>query len=84
MKPYDSKNELIDKRYKKPDNSGKTRTAITVWTDDLQVFTALARLKFKTDPVNKAWREAMDCFIENNKDLFQDTLKLLEQRDSKK
>lgn len=65
-----------------PDNSDKTRTAITVFTDDLKVFTALARLKYEKDPVNTAWREAMNLFIDKNMELFRNTFNLLEHRDT--
>lgn len=47
-----------------------TRTAATVFVDRLEIFKEIARIKYKKDPVNTAWQEAMELFIENNIDAY--------------
>lgn len=51
----------------------ETRTSATVFTEDLRLFKAIARLKFKSDPMNNAWKEAVTLFIRENKDLLKET-----------
>lgn len=47
-----------------------TRTAATVFVEKLKTFKEIARIKYNKDPVNTAWQEAMDLFIEENKDVY--------------
>lgn len=56
----------------------ETRTSATVFTEDLQLFKAIARLKFKSDPMNNGWREAVKLFIRENKHLLKETYDKLE------
>ena len=51
----------------------ETRTSATVFKEDLQTFKALARLKFDNDPMNNAWKEAVKLFIQENKNLLEET-----------
>lgn len=51
----------------------EVRTSATVFKEDLQKFKAIARLKFDKDPMNNAWKEAMNLFIKNNKNLLEET-----------
>ena len=53
-------------------NSEETRTAATVFKDDLELMKVLARLKFKSDPVNNAWKESIKLFNEENVHLLKE------------
>lgn len=50
----------------------ETRTSATVFTVDLQLFKAIARLKFDSDPMNNAWKEAVNLFIHENKHILKE------------
>lgn len=52
--------------------SEETRTAATVYKEDLALMKILARLKFDKDPVNNAWKEAVKLFNQENKHLLKD------------
>lgn len=47
-----------------------TRTAATVYLSKLKTFKEIARIKYDKDPVNSAWQEAMELFIEKNNDVY--------------
>jgi hypothetical protein len=47
-----------------------TRTAATVYKNDLKVMKEIAQIKFNKDPMNSAWQEAVKLFIEENKDIY--------------
>lgn len=49
-----------------------TRTAATVYKNDLDLMKILARLKFDKDPVNSAWKEAIKLFNQENKHLLKE------------
>lgn len=51
----------------------ETRTSATVFKEDLQKFKSIARLKFDSDPMNNAWKEAVKLFIQQNKYLLKET-----------
>ncbi|MBF4474574.1 hypothetical protein [Methanobacterium formicicum] len=51
----------------------EVRTSATVFKDDLKTFKAIARLKFDSDPMNNAWKEAVILFIQQNKSLLKET-----------
>jgi hypothetical protein len=58
----------------KPLFKGKeeTRTSATVFTEDLQTFKAIAKIKFERDPMNNAFKEGMSLFIMENKYLLKE------------
>lgn len=64
---------MAEKEIKEHIFKAETRTAATVYVDDLKLFKALARLKFDSDPVNTAWKESVQLFIRENKHLLKDT-----------
>lgn len=49
----------------------KSRTSATVPTLKLQIFKAVAGLKFEKDPMNSAWEEAVDLFLDINKEYLK-------------
>lgn len=59
-------------------NKEETRTAATVFIDDLNLMKAIARLKFDKDPVNNAWKEAVQLFNRENKHLLEEAYKKLD------
>jgi len=61
----------------------ETRTAATVYVDDLKLMKAIARLKFSEDPVNNAWKEAVKLFNEQNKHLLREAYDKLDKKNSK-
>lgn len=50
----------------------ETRTSATVYTADLQLFKSIARLKFSKDPMNNAWKESVNLFIQENKHILKE------------
>ena len=50
----------------------ETRTSATVFTEDLQTFKSIAKLKFEKDPMNNAWKEAVKLFVIENKHLLKE------------
>jgi|GEM_PF-6325815 RNase adaptor protein for sRNA GlmZ degradation len=58
------------KETKSVDVSNETRTAATVFKDDLKVMKEIAQIKFDKDPMNSAWKEAVKLFIEANEDIY--------------
>jgi hypothetical protein len=64
-------------------NQEETRTSATVFKEDLQKFKSIARLKFDTDPMNNAWKEAVKLFIRENKHLLKETYDNIPEQDTK-
>lgn len=62
--------ESMAKETKSVDVSNETRTAATVFKDDLKVMKEIAQIKFDKDPMNSAWKEAVKLFIEANEDIY--------------
>jgi hypothetical protein len=58
-----------------------TRTSATVFKEDLKTFKSIARLKFNTDPMNNAWKEAVKLFIQDNKKLLRETANKIPDRE---
>ncbi len=52
------------------DPTKTTRTAATVFVNDLKIMKEIAQIKFNKDPMNSAWQEAVKLFIEENKDVY--------------
>lgn len=53
------------------DNTAETtRTAATVFVNDLKIMKEIAQIKFDKDPMNSAWQEAVKLFIEENKEIY--------------
>ena len=50
----------------------ETRTSATVFSEDLQTFKSIAKLKFEKDPMNNAWKEAVKLFNIENKYLLKE------------
>ena len=65
------------------DAQKETRTAATVFVEDLKLMKAIARLKFDNDPVNNAWKEAVKLFNNENKHLLEEAYAKLDKNNSK-
>jgi hypothetical protein len=63
-------------------NQEETRTSATVFKEDLQKFKSIARLKFDSDPMNNAWKEAVKLFIRENKHLLKETYDKIPEQES--
>lgn len=61
----------------------ETRTAATVFVEDLKLMKAIARLKFDHDPMNNAWKEAVQLFNRENKHLLEEAHAKLDKNNSK-
>lgn len=48
----------------------ETRTAATIYKEDLKIMKEIAKIKFGKDPMNSAWKEAAKLFIEENKEVY--------------
>lgn len=57
----------------KKNNTDELRTSATVFVEDFQTFKAIANLKFSKDPLNNGWKEAIQLFVESNKDLLKES-----------
>ncbi len=62
--------ETLVKETNIEDITKTTRTAATVYKDDLKIMKEIAQIKFDKDPMNSAWQEAVKLFIEANKDVY--------------
>lgn len=49
------------------------RTSATVFEEDFQIFKSIATLKFSKDPLNNAWKEAIQLFVNKNRDLLKES-----------
>lgn len=77
--------ETMTKQTKSVDISNETRTAATVFKDDLKIMKEIAQIKFNKDPMNSAWKEAVKLFITENEEIYlQRYEELKKSKESKK
>jgi len=54
------------------DKKGKVPVNMRVSEQKLKIFKAVAMLKFEKKPITSAWEEAIDLFIEKNKEYLDE------------
>lgn len=64
-------------------NKNETRTTAKVFTEDLETFKTIARIKFDSDFVNNAWKEAVNLFIIENKDILLEKIEEIPDKNKK-